>query len=93
MTGSLKFFFLLIENLQANGLVREGEMEEEVSKAGKRMLGEKGVESLPFGGKRLLTETNGERIEKFVQRLVAAGKGLPPSPSKETAVCPPPCGR
>ncbi|GMP91005.1 hypothetical protein CsSME_00041892 [Camellia sinensis var. sinensis] len=47
----------------------------------------RGTESLPFGGKRLLTETNGERIESFVQRLVASGKSsLPPSPCKETAV-------
>ncbi|CAL5427721.1 unnamed protein product [Camellia sinensis] len=49
----------------------------------------RGTESLPFGGKRLLTETNGERIESFVQRLVASGKSsLPPSPCKETAVSP-----
>lgn len=53
------------------------------------VLKERGTESLPFGGKRLLTETNGERIESFVQRLVASGKGsLPPSPCKETAVSP-----
>lgn len=52
-------------------------------------LKERGTESLPFGGKRLLTETNGERIESFVQRLVASGKSsLPPSPCKETAVSP-----
>ncbi|XP_047334112.1 probable inactive patatin-like protein 9 [Impatiens glandulifera] len=51
------------------------------------VLTEKGVETLPFGGKRLLTETNGERIEGFVQRLMAMGKGsLPASPSKETAI-------
>lgn len=53
------------------------------------VLKERGTESLPFGGKRLLTETNGERIESFVQRLVASGKSsLPPSPCKETAVSP-----
>lgn len=82
--------------IQSNGLLTEGterwmdeastERVEMVRSAGRRMLGEKAVESLPFGGKRLLTETNGERMEKFVQRLVAAGKGLPPSPSKETSV-------
>lgn len=50
---------------------------------------EKGVETLSFGGKRLLTATNGERIEGFVQRLVASGKtSQPPSPCKLTAVSP-----
>ncbi|KAL6968318.1 putative inactive patatin-like protein 9 [Sarracenia purpurea var. burkii] len=53
------------------------------------VLEERGLESLPFGGKRLLTETNGHRIESFVQRLVASGKSsLPPSPRKEAAVTP-----
>ncbi|KAL8151458.1 hypothetical protein V2J09_021266 [Rumex salicifolius] len=62
--------------IQVNGV--EGTTEEEVLK-------EKGVETLPFGGKRLLTETNGERIGSFVQRLVAAGKSsLPTSPCKAT---------
>ncbi|XP_059625868.1 probable inactive patatin-like protein 9 [Cornus florida] len=58
-------------------------MEEEVLK-------EKGVESLTFGGKRLVTETNGQRIESFVQRLAAASRkgSLPPSPCKENAVSP-----
>ncbi|GMI66518.1 PATATIN-like protein 9 [Hibiscus trionum] len=69
--------------IQANGLGRE-------RMAGPRMeevLNERGVESLPFGGKQLLTETNGQRIEGFVQRLVASGKtSLPPSPHKESAV-------
>eukprot|EP00268_Persea_americana_P051911 TRINITY_DN5772_c0_g1_i3.p1 TRINITY_DN5772_c0_g1~~TRINITY_DN5772_c0_g1_i3.p1 ORF type:complete len:405 (-),score=30.57 TRINITY_DN5772_c0_g1_i3:157-1371(-) len=75
--------------IQVNGFVTKLEKRwmNDVAAAGKRMLEEKGVESLPFGGKRLLTETNGERMEKLVQRLVAAGKSLPPSPSKETAVC------
>ncbi|XP_010277699.1 PREDICTED: probable inactive patatin-like protein 9 [Nelumbo nucifera] len=51
------------------------------------VLRERGVESLPFGGKRLLTATNGQRIENFVQRLVASKKSsLPPSPCKENAV-------
>ncbi|CAA0815532.1 Probable inactive patatin-like protein 9 [Striga hermonthica] len=51
------------------------------------VLAERGIESLPFGGKRLLTETNGERISGFAQRLVAPGRSsLPPSPCKETAV-------
>ncbi|XVF21772.1 hypothetical protein REPUB_Repub12eG0118800 [Reevesia pubescens] len=71
--------------IQANGLRSEklvGPRMEEVLK-------ERGVESLPFGGKRLLTETNGQRIESFVQRLVASGKtSLPPSPCKESAVSP-----
>lgn len=53
------------------------------------MLKERGVESLPFGGKRLLTETNGERIGSFVQRLVASGRSsLPPSPCKDNGVDP-----
>ncbi|KAL8029043.1 hypothetical protein ABFX02_14G202700 [Erythranthe guttata] len=54
------------------------------------VLAERGVESLPFGGKRLLTETNGQRIGGFVQRLVVTGRSssLPPSPCKETAVSP-----
>ncbi|KAL3647879.1 hypothetical protein CASFOL_008847 [Castilleja foliolosa] len=56
---------------------------------GKDVLVERGVESLPFGGKRMLTETNGQMIGGFVQRLVAAGRSsLPPSPCKETAVSP-----
>ncbi|KAM7259809.1 hypothetical protein ACFE04_015550 [Oxalis oulophora] len=70
--------------IQANGLMSEGVvvLEEDV-------LHERGVESLPFGGKRLLTETNGQRIESFVQSLVASSKGsLPPSPCKESAVSP-----
>ncbi|KAL6339639.1 hypothetical protein AAG906_034724 [Vitis piasezkii] len=71
--------------IQANGFG--------IQKVGPRMaeevLKERGVESLPFGGKRLLTETNGQRIERFVQRLVASGKSsLPPSPLKEAAVSP-----
>lgn len=79
--------------VQANGLAREGEvrprMEEE-----EEVLKERGVESLPFGGKRLLTETNGQRIESFVQRLVASGKtSLPPSPCKASAVSPLATGR
>ena len=70
--------------MQANGCVSGGvgEKEEDV-------MEERGVESLPFGGKRLLTETNGQRIAGFVQRLVASGRtSLPPSPCKETAVSP-----
>ncbi|KAL7583576.1 hypothetical protein Lser_V15G41700 [Lactuca serriola] len=51
------------------------------------VLMERGVESLPFGAKRLLTETNGERIESFVQRLVSSRRSsLPPSPCKDAAV-------
>ncbi|KAL7151399.1 hypothetical protein ABFS83_04G028300 [Erythranthe nasuta] len=65
--------------IQANGIAGTSE----------ELLAERGVESLPFGGKRLLTETNGQRIGSFVQRLVAAGRSsLPPSPCKETAVSP-----
>lgn len=74
--------------VQANGfdqgLVGPRRKEDEVE-----VLKERGVESLPFGGKRLLTETNGQRIESFVERLVASGKtSLPPSPCKESAVSP-----
>ncbi|XP_059660500.1 probable inactive patatin-like protein 9 [Cornus florida] len=64
--------------IQANGCVT-GSTEE--------ILKERGVESLPFGGKRLLTETNGQRVESFVKRLAAYGKSsLPESPRKENAV-------
>ncbi|CAN1131929.1 Probable inactive patatin-like protein 9 [Linum perenne] len=70
--------------IQANGLTSGktvGPREE--------VLTERGVESLPFGGKRLLTETNGERIENLAQRLVASGRSsLPPSPCKDSAVSP-----
>ncbi|KAK1317877.1 hypothetical protein QJS10_CPA05g00851 [Acorus calamus] len=59
---------------------------ERMRKVGENMLKERGVESLPFGGKRLLTETNGERIDGFVKRLVDIGKSLPPSPEKGNAV-------
>ncbi|CAL9023740.1 unnamed protein product [Prunus brigantina] len=74
--------------IQAFGLGSEGVVgprsEEEV-----KVLKGRGVESLPFGGKRLLTETNGDRIEGFVQRLVACGRSsLPPSPCKDSSVCP-----
>ncbi|KAL8143162.1 hypothetical protein V2J09_016194 [Rumex salicifolius] len=63
--------------IQANGL--EGTAEEEVLK-------ERAVETLPFGGKRLLTETNGQRIESFVQRVVATGRtSLPASPCKASS--------
>ncbi|GFY98791.1 PATATIN-like protein 9 [Actinidia rufa] len=66
--------------IQANGYATE-----EVGPNMEQVMKERGVESLPFGGKRLLTESNGQRIESFVQRLVASGKGsLPPSPCKET---------
>ncbi|XP_022992532.1 probable inactive patatin-like protein 9 [Cucurbita maxima] len=70
--------------IQANGLVDE---EAEV-------LTERGVETLPYGGKRLLTESNGQRIESFVQRLVASGRSsLPPSPCKNLAAVSPLSGR
>ncbi|KAK4418275.1 putative inactive patatin-like protein 9 [Sesamum alatum] len=65
--------------IQANG----------VAERAAEVLAERVVESLPFGGKRLLTETNGQRIEGFVQRLVVSGRSSqPPSPCKETAVNP-----
>ncbi|KAH6772765.1 PATATIN-like protein 9 [Perilla frutescens var. hirtella] len=65
--------------VQANGVAERAE----------EVLAERAVESLPFGGKRLLTESNGQRIGGFVQRLVASGRSsLPPSPCKETAVSP-----
>lgn len=65
--------------IQANGTAERAE----------EVLAEKGVESLPFGGKRLLAESNGERVSGFVQRLVVTGRSsLPPSPCKETAVSP-----
>lgn len=61
--------------IQANNVVERPE----------EVLTERSVESLPFGGKRLLTETNAQRIGGFVQRLVALGRSsLPPSPCKET---------
>ncbi|KAE8727620.1 putative inactive patatin-like protein 9 [Hibiscus syriacus] len=71
--------------IQANGLWRE----KMVGRKMEEVLKERGVESLPFGGKRLLTETNGQRIDGFVQRLVAIGKtSLPSSPFKESTVSP-----
>ncbi|KAF9686960.1 hypothetical protein SADUNF_Sadunf02G0044400 [Salix dunnii] len=67
--------------IQANGLASAGPVVVE------EVLKERGLEMLPFGGKRLLTETNAERIESFVQRLVASGKSsLPPSPCKNSVV-------
>nr|VDD58140.1 unnamed protein product [Brassica oleracea] len=73
-----------------NGLTRGGEGVVGPRKTAEELLKERGVETAPFGGKRLLLETNGERIESFVQRLVASGKStsLPPSPCKESAVNP-----
>ncbi|KAG2402820.1 inactive patatin-like protein [Vigna angularis] len=66
--------------IQAFGLGSKAMRKEEVLK-------ERGLESLPFGGKRLLTETNGNRIDSFVQRLVATAKPSPPSsPCKDSAV-------
>ncbi|KAK9146685.1 hypothetical protein Sjap_006588 [Stephania japonica] len=77
--------------IQANGLATE----KMGTSSGEEVLKERALESLPFGGKRLLTETNGQRIETFVQRLVASGKStsLPPSPCKQTVVCSPANGR
>ncbi|XP_048442850.1 probable inactive patatin-like protein 9 [Pyrus x bretschneideri] len=74
--------------IQAFGLGSEG-VACQRSEGEAAVLKERGVESLPFGGKRLLTETNGERIEGFVQRLVACGRSsLPPSPCKDSTVSP-----
>ncbi|CAI9288589.1 unnamed protein product [Lactuca saligna] len=67
--------------IQANGYLNGG-VGPTVSM--EKLLNERGVETLPFGGKRLMTETNGQRIETFVQRLV--GSSLPPSPCKNTSV-------
>ncbi|KAF5732770.1 patatin-related family protein [Tripterygium wilfordii] len=74
--------------IQANGLMSEGVVGPRME--AEEVLKERGVESLPFGGKRLLTETNDERIGSFVQRLVDSGRNtsLPPSPCKFTAVSP-----
>ncbi|XP_010942035.1 probable inactive patatin-like protein 9 [Elaeis guineensis] len=77
--------------IQANGWETEREEDGEDAeglRAGEWMLKERGVESLPFGGKRLLTESNGERIEVLVHRLVACGFASddPLPPFKETAV-------
>ena len=76
--------------VQAFGLVSEGTVtEEEGEEDNEVVLKERALESLPFGGKRLLTETNGNRIDVFVQRLVATGKPSPPSsPCKNSAVNP-----
>lgn len=65
--------------IQANGLDLSGS-----SMTIEKALKERGIESLTFGGKRLLTETNGDRIDSFVQRLVTAStkSSLPPSPYK-----------
>ncbi|EEF41702.1 probable inactive patatin-like protein 9 [Ricinus communis] len=74
--------------IQANGLKGDG-MLAVGQKEQEEVLNERGVESLPFGGKRLLMETNGERIQGFVQRLVASGRSsLPPSPCKDSTVSP-----
>ncbi|KAL9228558.1 hypothetical protein vseg_004122 [Gypsophila vaccaria] len=64
--------------IQANGFDGSGLMTAE------KALKERGIESLTFGGKRLLEETNGERIECFAQRLITASTktSLPPSPYK-----------
>lgn len=77
--------------MQVNDLEKEGSgsgsglVEVEVED----VLKEKGSESVPFGGKRLVTETNGERIESFVQRLVASrNTSLPPSPCKNLDMSP-----
>ncbi|KAJ1405160.1 Patatin-like phospholipase domain [Sesbania bispinosa] len=71
--------------IQAFGLGSEAMRKERGTE--EEVLTERGLESLPFGGKRLMTETNGNRIESFVQRLVATGKFSPSSsPCKDSAV-------
>ncbi|CAN6485469.1 unnamed protein product [Victoria cruziana] len=51
--------------------------------AGERMLKEKAVESLPFGGKRVLADTNGQLLDKFAHALVESSRNkLITSPSK-----------
>ncbi|CAA6668967.1 unnamed protein product [Spirodela intermedia] len=42
--------------------------EEGLRRLGERIMRERGVESLPLGGKRLSALTNGERMEEFVRR-------------------------
>ncbi|ESQ43751.1 hypothetical protein EUTSA_v10006027mg [Eutrema salsugineum] len=75
--------------IQVNGSTSSGEEIMGPRKTAEELLKEIAVETAPFGVKRLLTETNGERIDSFVQRLVASGKSsLPPSPCKESAVNP-----
>ncbi|KAL1825942.1 hypothetical protein ACET3Z_012720 [Daucus carota] len=70
--------------VQAFACVSEG-----AKPTAEQVLKERAVESLPFGGKRLLAETNGDRIGNFVQRLVASGRSsLPPSPCKDMTVSP-----
>lgn len=68
--------------IQVNDLKKKGLVED--------FLKEKGSESVPFGGKRLLMETNEERIEGFAQRLAAASSNcsLPPSPCKNFNITP-----
>ncbi|XP_071721041.1 probable inactive patatin-like protein 9 [Rutidosis leptorrhynchoides] len=66
--------------IQANGYLKGvGPTMEEVLK-------ERGIETLSFGGKRLLKQSNGEIIESFVQKLIVSGTSLPPSPCKNIAV-------
>ncbi|KAG0478750.1 hypothetical protein HPP92_013469 [Vanilla planifolia] len=68
--------------IQGNGWETELEREggaEGLKRAGDRMMKERNVQSLPFGGKRFLTETNGESMDAFVRRLIGI---LPSRPSK-----------
>ncbi|KAH9611042.1 hypothetical protein KSS87_006918 [Heliosperma pusillum] len=64
--------------IQANGFDESGPMTMD------KALKERCIESLTFGGKRLLPETNADRIDGFVQRLISASPktSLPPSPYK-----------
>ncbi|KAK6913913.1 Patatin-like phospholipase domain [Dillenia turbinata] len=58
----------------------QGSVEEDI-------LAETGVESLPMWGKRVLTESNASRIERFVHKLVNK-TSLPPPPHKNSDVTP-----
>ncbi|XP_051118892.1 probable inactive patatin-like protein 9 [Andrographis paniculata] len=54
-------------------------------KTAAEVLAERAVVTLPFGGKRLLTETNRRRIDGFVQRIIPPGKiRQTPTPSLNT---------
>ncbi|ERN12661.1 probable inactive patatin-like protein 9 isoform X1 [Amborella trichopoda] len=77
--------------IQGNGFSASKEVDASVNgvialvSAGEGMLREKAVETLPLGGKRLLTETNGQRLDSFAKRLVESTKAVPLSPSKANA--------
>ncbi|ERM97140.1 hypothetical protein AMTR_s00126p00094960 [Amborella trichopoda] len=47
--------------------------------AGERMLSERSTESLPFGSKKLKSQTNAESLDAFARKIVAIAKSPPPS--------------